>query len=121
MTTHNTNAFTIQQVEKYTVVEFRNPSLMDPVELETIGQSLYRLVDEEDRRKIILDFEKVQFLSSQAIGIVLTMNKKLTALKNSKLILCGVGAKLMELLKITRLDRLLTIKPSQREAIKVTD
>lgn len=121
MTTHNTNAFTVQQVEKYTVVEFRNPSLMDPIELETIGRSLYRLVDEEDKRKIILDFEKVQFLSSQAIGIVLTMNKKLTALKTSKLILCGVGPKLMELLKITRLDRLLTIKPSQREALKVVD
>lgn len=121
MTTHNTNSITVQRIEKFTVVEFRNPSLMDPIELETISQNLYRLVDEEDRRRIILDFEKVQFLSSQAIGIVLTMNKKLSALKNSKLVLCGVGAKLMELLKITRLDRLLTIKPSQREAINVFD
>jgi anti-sigma B factor antagonist len=119
MTTNNPGAFTVQQIEKYTVIEFRNPSLMDPVELEAVGQSLYRLVDHEDRRRIILDFEKVQFLSSQAIGIVLTMNKKLSPLKNSKLVLCGVGPKLMELLKITRLDRLLTIKPSQREALKV--
>jgi anti-sigma B factor antagonist len=122
MTTPNTtNSFTVQQVEKYTVIEFRNPSLMDPIELEAIGQSLYRLVDQEDRRKVVLDFERVQYLSSQAIGIVLTMNKKLGALKNSKLVLCGVGPKLMELLKITRLDRLLTIKPSQREAVKVFD
>jgi anti-anti-sigma factor len=63
----------------------------------------------------------VQFLSSQAIGIILTMNKKLMPLKSSKLVLCGVGPKLMELLKITRLDRLLTIKPTQREALKVVD
>ena len=121
MTMQNSSPFTVQQIEKYTVVEFRNPSLMDPIELEGIGQSLYRLVDEEDRRKVILDFEKVQYLSSQAIGIVLTMNKKLGALKSSKLVLCGVGPKLMELLKITRLDRLLTIKPTQREALKVID
>jgi anti-anti-sigma factor len=111
--------FTVQQVEKFTVVEFRNASLMDPIELEQIGQSLYRLVDAEDRRKIVLDFEKVQYLSSQAIGIILTMNKKLTALSNSKLVLCGIGPRLQELLKITRLDRLLTIKPSQKEAVKV--
>jgi anti-sigma B factor antagonist len=111
--------FTVQQVEKFTVVEFKNPSLMDPLELEAIGQQLYKLVDEQDKRKIILDFEKVQYLSSQAIGIVLTMNKKLGGLANSKLILCGVGPRLLELLKITRLDRLLTIKPSQREALKV--
>ena len=110
---------TIQKIDKFTVVEFRTPSLMDPVQLEEIGKSVYRLVDEEDQRWIVLDFEKVTYLSSQAIGIVLNLNKKLSALKNSKLILCGVGARLMELIKITRLDRILTIKPSQREAVKV--
>jgi anti-sigma B factor antagonist len=111
--------YLVSPTEKYTVIEFRTPSLMDPVELENIGQGLYRLIDAEDKRKLILDFEKVEYLSSQAIGIILTMNKKLAALKHSKLVLCGVGPRLMELLKITRLDRLLTVKPSQKEAVKV--
>jgi anti-sigma B factor antagonist len=111
--------FTVQQIEKFTIVEFKTASLMDQVQLEEIGQSLYPLVDAQDKRIIVLDFEKVEYLSSQAIGIVLTMNKKLSALKHSKLILCGVNDKLMQLLKITRLDRILTIKPSQREAVKV--
>ena len=115
MSTH----FTVQPIEKFTVVEFKTASLMDPMILEEIGQELYRLVDEEDRRRLILDFEKVQYLSSQAIGIVLTLNKKLSALKNSKFVLCGVGPKLLELLKITRLDRILTVKPTQKEAVKV--
>jgi anti-sigma B factor antagonist len=111
--------FTVSPFEKYSVVEFRTASLMDPIILEDIGKELYRLVDEEDRRKLILDFEKVQYLSSQAIGIILTLNKKLGTLKYSKMILCGVGPKLMELLKITRLDRILTVKPTQRDAVKV--
>ena len=75
----------------------------------------------DNRRKLVLDFEKVQYLSSQAIGIILTLNKKMAPLKYSKLILCGVGPKLMELLKITRLDRILTIKPTQQDAVKVFD
>lgn len=111
--------YLVSPTEKYTVIEFRTPSLMDPVELENIGQGLYRLIDAEDKRKLILDFEKVEYLSSQAIGIILTMNKKLAGLPHSKLVLCGVGPRLMELLKITRLDRLLTVKPSQKEAVKV--
>jgi len=111
--------FIVQPIDKFTVVEFKTPSLMDAMMLEDIGKELYRLVDEEDKRRLILDFEKVQYLSSQAIGIVLTLNKKLTALKNSQFVLCGVGPKLLELLKITRLDRILTIKPTQREALKV--
>ncbi len=110
---------TISEIEKYTVVEFRTPSLMDPAMLEQIGQAIYRLVDAEARRMLVLDFEKVEYLSSQAIGIVLTLNKKLGKLKHTSLVLCGVGPKLMELIKITRLDKILHIKPSQREAVKV--
>jgi anti-sigma B factor antagonist len=110
--------FTVQSFPRYCVVEFRTASLMDPMQLEEIGRDLYRLVDDEDRRKLVLDFEKVQYLSSQAIGIILTLQKKLGALKHSKLVLCGVGPKLMELLKITRLDRILTVKPTQHEAVK---
>src|SRR5688572_30375101 len=110
--------FNVQTISENTVVEFTSASLMDPIELEQIAQQLYKLVDEQDKRRMILDFEKVQYLSSQAIGILLALQKKLSGLKKSSLVLCGVGARLMELLRITRLDRVLTIKPSQKEAIK---
>ena len=50
--------FTVQKVEKYSVVEFRTNSLMNPSELEQIATDLYRLVDEEDRRYLVLDFER---------------------------------------------------------------
>jgi anti-sigma B factor antagonist len=115
------NQMNIQQYGETTVVEFLAPSLMDPVELEQIASRLYQLVDEQDKRQIILDFEKVEYMASQAIGILLAMQKKLSAMKKSTLILCGVGARLMELLRITRLDRVLTLKPTQREAIKFLD
>jgi anti-anti-sigma factor len=112
------SAFTVQQVENFTVVEFQTPSLMDPAELETIAAELYRLIDAEDRRRIVLDFEKVRYISSQAIGIVMAMRKKLGALKNSKLVLCSVNGPLQQLLKITGLDKMLTVKPTQQEAVK---
>ncbi len=109
----------IQPIEKYTVVEFRTSSLMDPIQLEHISTAIYRLVDVEDHRQIVLDFEKVQYLSSQALGILMALRKKLEKLPHSNLVLCGVGPKLMELIKITRLDKVLVIKPSQKEAVKV--
>lgn len=109
--------FIHQPIGDVMVVEFKIPSLMDPIVLDAAGKRLYSLIDEEDRRKVILDFEKVQYLSSQAIGILLSMKKKLDALPNSKFVLCGIGARLAELLKITRLDKVLTIKPTQKEAL----
>lgn len=109
--------YIVTRIGKASVIEFRLPSLMDPLQLESIGQDLNKLVDEEDRRMLVLDFSKVEYLSSQAIGIVIGLHRKLSALPNSKLLLCGVNAKLMQLLKITRLDRVLTLKPTQKEAI----
>ena len=110
---------TVQPIENYTVIEFRTASLMDPVVLDNLGQAIYRLVDVEDRRQLVLDFEQVKFLSSQAIGIILTVKKKLDKLPHGILVLCGVGPTLMQLIKITQLDRVLTIKPTQKEAVKV--
>ena len=111
--------YTLRQTGRHTVVEFQTPSLMNPLELERIGAGLFRLVDEEKRERLVLDFAKVQYLSSQAIGIILTLNKKLnaTAAGGHNLVLCGVGPQLMQLLKITRLDRILTIKADQKDAV----
>jgi anti-sigma B factor antagonist len=115
--TYTMDGLTIQQVGAYTVVEFHTPSLMDPMKLEDVGASFYHLVDNEDRRWVILDFERVEYVSSQFIGILLTMQKKLAKLPKSKLVVCGVGPWLAELLKITRLDKVLKLRATQKEAV----
>ena len=111
--------YTVRQAGKYTVVEFQTPSLMNPLELERIAAGLFRLVDEDNRDRLVLDFGRVQYLSSQAIGVILTLNKKLNATSagGDHLVLCGVGPQLLQLLKITRLDRILTIKADAKEAV----
>jgi len=110
--------YKVHQSGKYTVVEFQTTSLMNPLELEQIGGGLFKLVDEDKRDRMILDFSRVQYLSSQAIGIILTLNKMLTGTSagGQNLVLCGIGPQLMQLLKVTRLDRILTIKPTVAEA-----
>jgi anti-sigma B factor antagonist len=115
------DTFSVQHFEKYSVVEFKIPSLMDPRELDKIGADLYRLIDEEDHRRIILDFEKVKYISSQAIGILMAMRKRLVALKRSELVLCSVNPALLQLLKITGLDKVLKVKPTQTEAVRVME
>ena len=109
--------FIHNKFDKWTVIEFRTPNLMDPIALESIQADLVRLVEVEDRRHVILDFESVQYVSSQAIGIVIGLNRRLSALPNSRFLLCGINGKLTELLRITRLDRVLKIKPTQKEAV----
>jgi anti-sigma B factor antagonist len=100
---------------KHVVVKLGMNSLMDPLLLEQLGQRLLHLVEIEDQRRIVLDFSLVQYLSSQAIGIVMRMHQKTAELKG-KLVLCGVNAKLTQLMQITKLDKVLKVCPSQKEA-----
>jgi anti-sigma B factor antagonist len=110
--------YKLREYGERAVVAFQTSSLMNAADVERLRADLIRLVDQEKRVHLILDFRRVQFVSSQMIGILLTLNKKLTAVPGATpLVLCGVGPQVMELLKITRLDRLVTIKPTRKEAL----
>ena len=108
--------FTVQEIGDFTVVEFTTAWLMDARELDEVGEQLYRVVEGPDARQVVLDFAKVEYVSSQAIGIIMNVHRKLTELKKPKPVLCGLRPKLLQLLRITRLDRVLTIKPTRAEA-----
>ena len=112
--------FTVQDLGGRAVVTFTTDALTNPVELERIGHKLYRLADESLRspegRGLVLDFQKVRYFASQAVGILLTLNKKLG--RGPAFTLCGVGPELTQLLRITRLDQVLTIAATRDEAVK---
>ena len=109
---------TVSRYKSCVVVEMVSPALMDPIELEAIGADLYRLVDEQDNRRLALDFGQVQYISSLAIGILAQLHRRTAALKGGLLILCNVSPRLLELLKIVKFDKMLTIKATQVEAIR---
>jgi anti-sigma B factor antagonist len=109
---------TVNPYKTCVVVEITTPSLMDPMELEALGDDLYRLVDDQDQRRLVLDFGQVQYISSQAIGILAKLHRKTAALHGGLLILCNLSPRLLGLLKIVHFDKLLTIKPTQVEAIR---
>ena len=109
---------TVNPYKSCVVVEVVTPSLLDPAELEAIGADLYRLVDEQDHRRLVLDFGQVQYISSQAIGILAALHRKTAALKGGLLVLCNLSLRLLELLKIVRFDKLIAIKATQVEAIR---
>jgi len=108
--------YKVGKLDPYTVVDFQVQSLMSGQELQRIEQSLYQLVD-EGASKRLLDFTQVQYLSSQAIGIVVALRSKTAKAPGGKLALCGVGTQLHQLLKITALDRILPIYKTRKDAL----
>ena len=101
--------FTQRQDGSVTVITFTTESLMSGTEMERIGSSLEAVVD-QGGPAVVLDCTKLRYLSSQAIGMLLGVRRKVVSKKGGKLVLKGVGKQLLELLKISNLHRLFTIE-----------
>ena len=71
----------------------------------------------EHRNVILLDFHRVDYLSSAGLRLLLSAEKKLKAKKGS-LLLCSLGDEVEEIVKIAGFDRILRIFPNEQEALK---
>ena len=68
---------------------------------------------------IVLDFSNVEMLASAGIGTLVRLHKRMKERKG-QVALCGLSSELKELLKLTRMDKLLTVcddKPSAVAAV----
>lgn len=106
----------IKDIGDVTVATFTDRHLLDQKTLETIGEELSGLVDDAGRQKLVLDFRNVQDISSLAIGMLVTLNKKIRA-AGGKLVLCRMDPELRQVMAITQLDTLFVIRGDEREAL----
>ena len=67
-------------------------------------------------RRLVLDFTKVKSISSSALGIVVSLNRKITAAGGS-LKLFGLDENVSYLFSITTLDKILSLHPTLEAAL----
>jgi len=87
-----------------------------PEEWTNEENDLYRLVDEMNRKKIILDFAKVQFLASAAIGMLMNLHRKITAIKGT-FVICSLRKDLMKVFEIMKLTKVFKFAANEDEAL----
>jgi anti-sigma B factor antagonist len=108
----------VQHLKNVTVVDFGDSTILDTMQVEGIAQQLYDLVDKLDRRQLVLDFSNVRFLSSQTLGVLLTLRKKLQAVKG-RMVICGLRKQLYEVFRISKLNKLFEFQPDEEKALNV--
>lgn len=106
----------VQGIGDVTIVNFIDASILDMAHIQKIADELYSLVDEKDKRKMVLDFSAVKFLSSQMLGVLLTLQKKIKALKG-KVVFCALKPELKKVFQITGLDKLFEFYPDETKAL----
>jgi anti-sigma B factor antagonist len=107
----------VEDIGDVTVVNFTDRKILDEQNIQIIGEQLFSLVDELGRTKLLLNFGNVEYLSSAALGKLITLNKKLQGVKG-KLILCNIHPQIYEVFEITKLNKLLNIRKDEQEGLQ---
>ncbi|MEW4526196.1 Putative anti-sigma factor antagonist [Maioricimonas rarisocia] len=107
----------IEEIGDVTVARFVDKKILDENNIQVIGNQLFGLVEEDGRKKIVLDFSNVEYLSSAALGKLITMEKKVKTAKG-KLRLCSIRPDIYEVFAITKLNKLFVICDDQDQALE---
>ena len=98
------------------VVKFHDRKILDEAAIQELGSELFALVEVDNRKTILLDFEGVEFLSSAALGKLITFDRKVKTSKG-RLKMCGIAPGILEVFQVTKLNKVFDIRPTAVEAL----
>ncbi len=88
---------------------------MDAVSSPLLEKKLHSLM-EEKHFTLLLDFTRIDYLSSAGLRLLLSFSKKLKA-KGGSLILFSLSEDVVEVIKMAGFERILKIYPTERQAL----
>ncbi len=106
----------VNEVGDVTVVRFRDHKIVEDINIQELGQEMFHLVEKDRRNKLLLNFSTVEFLSSAALGKLITLDKRVKA-HGGLLKLSNIRAEIYEVFTITKLNRLFDIKEDEADAL----
>ncbi len=108
----------IRDKDDIVIVSFNQVKILDPAAIRQIGDELKNLtLQAAAGRKLLLDFSRVEFMSSAMIGEIMRLHKQCKQDK-VKLKLCCISPNILEVFQITGLTKLLEIHPDGVKAIE---
>ena len=107
----------VQYTDSATVVKLTDERILEQGDIIAVESSIMPLIEQSKGINLIIDFSNVQFLSSSVLGLLVRISKKIYE-GSGQLRLCGIGPKILEIFRITRLDRVFEIHENVEEAEK---
>ncbi|QDS98062.1 STAS domain-containing protein [Adhaeretor mobilis] len=114
----NTKRIDVSESASVTVVRFKDSKIIDPESIQELGAELFDLIEQDDRKKLVLNFSDIEFLSSAALGKLITFDKKAKR-AGSRLILTNISPEIFQVFAITNLDKLFEIKDTEADGLAV--
>ncbi len=106
----------IQIEEGQGIILVRVEGRLDAASAPLLEKKLVEQV-EGGKTKLLLDFAKVNYLSSAGMRLLLSTTKKLKGVSGG-LHLCSVSEEVMEIIKMAGFERIILIFPTEQEALQ---
>ena len=107
----------IDTIKNVTVAEIQSSTVLDARQIDKIGEDLYKLADDEFIKRLVLDMHNVKHLSSGALGMLINLQRK-TESSKGQLIMCGMRPEILQIFRLTRLEKLFKFEKNRNEALK---
>ena len=98
-------------------IRLADERLVDPEQLKRLFDDLNTLLGKTNEQQVIIDFAPVKFMASAMLGKLVQLEKKCKEFK-VKLKLCGVSPDILQVFKITKLNKVFDIQPDEPTARK---
>ena len=99
------------------VITLLTPQLLEDAEIASLEQSLLQMIKEANIVNFVLNFENVNFLSSAVLRVLIKVNAAVSE-RQGKLRLCEIAPKILEVFKITRLNKIFDIRADVDAAVE---
>ncbi len=98
------------------IATLTDEKILDEDQLQGLEGSFLPLIEQTPQIQLIIDFSNVKFLTSSVLGLLIRVSKKVYE-TDGTLRLCSIGPKILDVFRITRLDKIFEIMTSVDDAM----
>lgn len=98
----------IQHQDDAVVASMAVPRLTEEINLEEFGRELFAIVEQYGCRKLVVSLRGVEYLTSSAIGKLITLHRKMHRLQGH-VVFCEIQQTASEILRASRLHTYFTM------------
>jgi anti-sigma B factor antagonist len=110
----------ITMKDKTGIVAFKSPSISDVDGIAAVSEQIKKFINDNRPKRLIFDFERVKFFSSQVLGLLLDIRARL-ADYNGEVVISAINPQLHRVFRITNLDKIFSFFQDRESAIKATN
>lgn len=107
----------VSEVSGVISVLFYDTKILDEESIRQIGVEFAQVAAKAAGGKLLVKFDRVAFMSSAMIGQIMRL-AKLAKADETELKLSGISSDIMEVFKLTKLDKVLEIYPTEADALE---